>query len=500
MPIKANLPKSFAQLRTSLIAALLVGTALGAGGAAWGLSAPMPPPISVTPTNATQSGFAPLVAKVKPAVVQITTTSPVSGNHAMPNIPNFPPGSPFGDFFRQFRQQNNHNQAITPMQRALGSGFIIDPSGYIVTNNHVVDGARDISVALSNGNKYRAKLIGRDPKTDLALLKIDAGRDLPYVAFGNSDHEQEGDWVIAVGNPYGLGGTVTAGIVSAHGRNINEGPYDDFLQIDAPINPGNSGGPLFDQSGQVIGIDTAIYSPSGGSVGIGFAIPSNVAKDIVAQLRAHGKVARGWLGVQMQPMTESLAKAVGLPDHEGVLVDVVEDDSPAARAHVQQGDVITAFNGKPIRTTRDLAMDVADTPSGKSVAMTVWRNQHSRDLSVTIGTQSKQQLASANGANANPTPVGMALAPLTPEMRDQLSVGPDVGGVVVSQVTPGSKADDSGVQAGDIIQRVAGHAVSSPAEAADQIRAAERQKKPAIPLLVMRNGVSSYLGLQLARG
>jgi serine protease Do len=497
---KTNLSKPFAQLRISLVAALLAGAALGAGGAAWGLSAPTPPPISVAPTNATQSGFAPLVAKVKPAVVQITTTSPVSGNRAMPNFPDFPPGSPFGDFFHQFRQQNNQNQAVTPMQRALGSGFIIDPSGYIVTNNHVVDGARDISVTLSNGDKYRAKLIGRDSKTDLALLKIDAGHDLPYVAFGDSDREQEGDWVIAVGNPYGLGGTVTAGIVSAHGRNINEGPYDDFLQIDAPINPGNSGGPLFNQSGQVIGIDTAIFTPSGGSVGIGFAIPSNVAKDIVAQLRAHGKVARGWLGVQMQPMTESLAKAVGLPNHQGVLVDVVEDDSPAAHAHVQQGDVITAFNGKPIKTTRDLAMAVADTPSGKTVPMTVWRNQHSRDLSVTIGTQNKQQLASANNANANPTPVGMALAPLTPEMRDQLNVGADVGGVVVSRVTPGSKADDSGVQAGDIIQRVAGHPVSSPAEAADQIHAAERQNKPAIPLLVMRNGVSSYLGLQLARG
>ena len=242
---KTDLPKPFARLRISLVAALLVGTGLGAAGTAWGLSAPTPPPISVTPTNATQSGFAPLVAKVKPTVVQITTTSPVSGHHAMPNMPNFPPGSPFSFFFRQFQQQNNNqNQAITPMQRALGSGFIIDPAGYIVTNNHVIKGARDISVTLSNGNKYQAKLIGHDPKTDLALLKINVGHNLPYVAFGDSDHEQEGDWVIAVGNPYGLGGTVTAGIVSAHGRNINEGPYDDFLQIDAPINPGNSGGPL----------------------------------------------------------------------------------------------------------------------------------------------------------------------------------------------------------------------------------------------------------------
>ena len=219
----------------------------------------------------------------------------------------------------------------------------------------------------------------------------------------------------------------------------------------------------------MIGIDTAIYSPSGGSVGIGFAIPSNVAKTIVAQLRAHGKVARGWLGVQMQPMTESLAKAVGLPNHNGVLVDVVEGNSPASHAKVKQGDVIIAYNGKPIKTTRDLAMDVADTSSGKTVSMTVWRNQHKHDLSVTIGTQTKQQLASANNANANPTPVGMALAPLTPQMRDQLNVGPDVGGVVVSQVTPGSKADNSGVEAGDIIQRVAGHSVSNPAQAAERI-------------------------------
>ena len=309
-------------------------------------------------------------------------------------------------------------------QRALGSGFIIDPAGYIVTNNHVVDGAHDVSVTLTDGNKYKAKVVGRDTKTDLALLKIDAGHALPYVAFGDSDNEHEGDWVIAVGNPYGLGGTVTAGIVSAHGRNINAGPYDDFLQIDAPINPGNSGGPLFNQSGQVVGIDTAIYSPSGGSVGIGFAIPSNVAKNIVAQLRDHGKVARGWLGVQMQPLTPTLAKAVGLPNDQGVVVDAVIEDSPAAHASLQQGDVITAFNGKPIKDARDLAMAVADTPERQD------RQPHGvAGQSFPLGechrsARRKTTRVASAGRCRRGKPVGMALEPLTPDMRDQLNLAP----------------------------------------------------------------------------
>ncbi len=380
----------------AVMAALLLGTAIGAGGVAWTLSdrsfAATPAPITVTPTNP-QPGFAPLIAKVKPAVVQIAVTSQPAADRQgadMQQMPDLPP-----PFDQMFRHRFGGQGGAMREQHALGSGFIVDPTGYIVTNNHVVDGAREVSVTLTDGNKYKAKVIGRDAKTDLALVKIDAGHPLPFVAFGNSDNAQEGNWVIAVGNPYGLGGTVTAGIISAHGRNINAGPYDDFLQIDAPINPGNSGGPLFNQSGEVVGIDTAIFSPSGGSVGIGFAIPSNVAKDIVAQLRAHGKVSRGWLGVQMQPLTPALAKAVGLPDTHGVLVNSVTDDSPAARAKLHQGDVITAFAGKPIRNTRDLAMAVADTPSGKSASMTVWRDNHARDLDVTIGTQDKTQVASA---------------------------------------------------------------------------------------------------------
>jgi serine protease Do len=509
--------KSASPLRkVSVVAsALLLGTAVGAGGVAWAVSArptllsgAASAPLGLPPV-VNQAGFSTLVQRVKPAVVQITTSGSRLGGKAeqdrgqqdQPEAQNLPQG-PFGDMLRQyFGQQGNQNseQGSAPEQHALGSGFIIDPAGYIATNNHVVDGARQISVTLSDGNKYPAKVIGRDPKTDLALLKVDAGKPLPFVAFGNSDDEHEGDWVVAVGNPYGLGGSVTAGIISAHGRNINEGPYDDFLQIDAPINPGNSGGPLFNQSGQVVGIDTAIYSPSGGSVGIGFAIPSNVVKNIVGQLRQHGTVARGWLGVEMQPMTAALGKAVGLPNDQGVLVNSVNAGSPASQAKLQQGDVITAFDGKPVKTTKDLAMDVANSPHGKTVRMAVWRNEHPLTLDITIGSQEKQTASADNTGPVNP-PVGLALEQLSPDIRSQLKLEPSINGVVVGQVTPGSNADQSGVQAGDVIMRIAGNAVSSPREAADAIHAAQHANKSAVPLLVMRDGAQAYLGLQLAAG
>jgi serine protease Do len=499
-------------VRRASLAALLVGAAIGVGATALAfsgtsLAAGTPPPLALSsPVTATpQSGFAPLVAKVKPAVVQIAITSRPQidqgdqDGQMQQDGPQDMPG-PFGDMLRRYFHQHGGNGGAGMEEHALGSGFIIDPAGYIVTNNHVVDGAREVSVTLTDGNKYKARVVGRDAKTDLALLKIDAGHALPYVAFGNSDNEQEGDWVIAVGNPYGLGGTVTAGIVSAHGRNINAGPYDDFLQIDAPINPGNSGGPLFNVTGQVVGIDTAIYSPSGGSVGIGFAIPSNVAKDIVAQLREHGKVSRGWLGVQMQPLTPALAKAVGLSNDQGVVVDSVVDGSPAARASVQQGDVITAYDGKPIKSARDLAMAVADTPSGKTASLTVWRNEHSRSVNVTIGTEQNTHVAMADTNASGEKPVGMSLEPLTPDMRDQLNLKPTTQGVVVGQVAEGSRADESGIQAGDVIERVGGNPVSTPAQVAEAIHAAERQKKDALPLLVMRSGETAYLGLQLTEG
>ncbi len=390
----SNTPKTFA-------AAMLLTTALAAGTGAFlatNINQSHAAPITVTPVNPSP-GFSQLITKVKPAVVQITVVSgpgkeaaadaddedeDASPDEALKNMP-----PEMQRFFRQFGGQGRL-QMPRPQQResrAQGSGFIIDASGYIVTNNHVVDGARDVQVTLTDGSKFTAKVIGNDSKTDLALIKIDAKRELPYVAFGDSDTAHEGDWVIAVGNPYGLGGTATAGIISAHNRDIHSGPYDDFLQIDASINPGNSGGPLFNQSGQVVGVDSAIYSPNGGSVGIGFAIPSNVARMVVTQLREHGTVTRGWLGVSMQPLTPSLAKAAGVGSEKGVMVNSVVENSPASRAGVQQGDVITQFGGKTIADPRDLALAVANTTAGASAKMTVIRNGATTPLNVTIANE-----------------------------------------------------------------------------------------------------------------
>ena len=486
-------PKAFA-------AALLVTTALAAGTGAFLATSTsqsaQAAPITVTPVNPAP-GFSQLVTKVKPAVVQISVVSGPGKDDAEDaaedstpdqQMENLPPE--VQRFLRQFGQRGQQTpRPQQRVQRGQGSGFIVDGAGYIVTNNHVVDNARTVDVTLTDGSKYTAKVIGTDVKTDLALVKIDAGHELPYVAFGDSDTAHEGDWVIAVGNPYGLGGTVTAGIISAHGRDIHSGPYDDFLQIDAPINPGNSGGPLFNQSGQVVGVDAAIYSPNGGSVGIGFAIPSNVAKMVVAQLREHGSVARGWLGVSMQPLTPSLTKAAGLKSEKGVIVNSVVENSPAAKAGVQQGDVITGFGGKTIADPRDLAMAVANTKSGASAKMNVIRNGAPTALNVTIADEQKPvQAARAETPAAKPAalkhPVGMSLAA-------------DAKGALVSSIIPGSHAEDSGLQAGDIIERVNGAKVSSPDQVVAALRSAEDQKREAVSLLITRDGHSAFLGLQL---
>jgi len=484
------------RMRRPALAAALLASTIFAGGAfvghAWSADqAPATPPITVSP-SAEQHGFAQLVAKVKPAVVNIATTETQTQTQG-PDLSQLPPE--FRQFFQQFgghQFRNQENQEV----HALGSGFIVDPAGYIVTNNHVVDHAHKITVTTNDGTNYPAKVVGRDSKTDVAVLKIDAGKPLPYVAFGNSDKADVGDWVVAVGNPFGLGGTVTAGIISAHGRNINEGPYDDFLQIDAPINPGNSGGPLFNEAGQVIGIDTAIYSPNGGSVGIGFAIPSNMASQVVSELKANGKVERGWLGVQMQQVTPPLAKAMGLSAPEGVLVDKIVPDSPSV-GKLDQGDVITAFNGKTIKNPRDLAVDVADAKAGSTAKLSVVRNGHEQTIDIVIGNQSKEKKVASAGTSAHGQKLGLALAPLTDDMRSQLGLDDSVQGAVVAQVKPGSPADESGVQPNDVITRVGGDHVTSPAQAAAQFRAAEHAKKKSVPLLVMRQGTPYYLALQL---
>ena len=303
-----------------------------------------------------QQSFAPLVKRVLPAVVNISVTEKTGANVASDQLPEEFRGSPFDEFLRRFFDQHGGQFGARPFSEgpgeenvkriALGSGFIIDPSGIIVTNNHVVGEAAKVEIILQDNTRYPAKIIGRDPHTDIAVLKIKADKPLPYVAFGDSSAAQVGDWVVAVGNPFGLGGSVTTGIISARGRDIHSGQFDDFLQIDAPINRGNSGGPTFNLNGEVIGINTAIYSPNGGSVGIGFAVPSNVAKTVVAQLEAHGKVSRGWLGVQIQEVTPAIAASLGLKGEHGALVAVVTPDSPGAHAGLKQGDVILSFNGK----------------------------------------------------------------------------------------------------------------------------------------------------------
>lgn len=483
--------------RRAIAALLLASTVLAGGGGFIAARAigqeqnaqaiqPMPQAQPVHP------GFSQLVERVKPAVVNIATVEKMDPQAQQRRMPNFPPGSPFEEFFREFFDQQRRGP-----RQALGSGFLIDADGHIVTNNHVIEGAGKIEVTLSDGTSYPATVKGRDPKTDLALIKIDAGKPLPHVVFGDSEKAKIGDWVIAVGNPFGLGGSVSAGILSARGREINAGPYDDFLQIDAPINPGNSGGPVFDTSGQVIGVATAIYSPSGGNIGIGFAVPSALATDIIAQLKKTGKVERGWLGVQMQPMTETLAKAVGRKDEAGVIVSVVEPDSPAAKAGLQQGDIILGFDGRAIEKPRDLAIAVANAEAGQKAALRIWREGRERTLNVTIGSQPGEQSAAA-GEEAGDDKVGLALAPLTPQLRSQLGVDGGINGVVVAQVAPDSKAQESGVQQGDVIVRVGGEVVSTPNQVAEKIRTARQAKKEAVTLLVMRDGTPYYLALPLA--
>jgi serine protease Do len=489
-------------------AALMVTTILGGGvaGYAWSQQAvpqaapPVAAPTTVpAPYGIPQLGFADLADKVKPAVVNISTTERVSGGGMdMRQMPKMP--KQMEEMFKRYFEGQREGQGQGPgrTKRSAGSGFIIDPAGWIITNNHVVDGATKVTVTLDDGSSYQATVRGTDDKVDLAVLKIDSQRPLPFLQLGNSDAARVGDWVLAVGNPFGLGGSVTAGIISAHNRNLHAGPYDDFLQIDASINPGNSGGPVFNQQGQVIGVSTAIYSPTGASVGIGFAIPSNLVSRVVNELREHGSVSRGWLGVQMQPLTEQLATAMGRPNTSGVVVNRVEDDSPAAKAKLQQGDVITAFEGRPIKGPRDLAVAVGDTKAGTTARMTVWREGRERTINVTIGSPAAKKQAQANDeAVPSTSEVGLAFAPLNNEKRKELELPATARGVVVQRVVPESRAAESGLSVGDVIVRVGDEAVTTPADAMAKIRKAQDQKKSAVPLLVMREGNTYYVALQL---
>ncbi len=450
--------------------------------------------------------FAPLVAKVKSSVVSIRVKADVEARVASNDDgdqfqeENPFEGTPFERFFKNpdspFRHFHSpHGGHHTVM--AQGSGFFISPDGYLVTNNHVASNAVSLEVVMDDGKLYNARVIGTDPKTDLALLKVEGRTDFPYVKFSHTGVEV-GDWVVAMGNPFGLGGTVTAGIVSARGRDIGEGPYDDFLQIDAAVNKGNSGGPTFNQDGEVIGVNTAIYSPSGGSVGIAFDIPASTVERVVAALKDHGHVTRGWLGVQIQGLTPELADSLGLKKVTGALVAVPQDGSPAEKAGIRAGDLITEVNGAEVKDARDLAKKIAEIPPGSDSALTVNRNGQTKTITVKIGEAPEK---SEKHANAEPSTSKTGLTELGIRVAPASEVNPDeTKGLAVVGVEPGGKAADAGLATGDIILKVGDETVN---KAEDLQRALENAKKTGRKnalALVKRNGDQQFIALPASVG
>lgn len=455
--------------------------------------------------------FSALAEKLLPAVVNISTTQALPEREGPDlEMPQFPPGSPFEEFFREFFGRRGMPGApnAPPMPRriqSLGSGFVIDPSGLIATNNHVVEGASEIEVTLQDDSTLKAEIVGTDEITDLAVLRVKPPGPLTAVRFGDSNNAKIGDWVLAIGNPFGLGGSVTAGILSAHHRILNAGPYDDFLQTDASINRGNSGGPMFNLAGEVIGINTAIFSPSGGSVGIGFAIPSSIAGPVIDQLKTAGKVERGWIGVRIQPVSDEIAQALGLDRARGALVADVEPDSPAARAKLQPGDVILTFDGKPVERTRELPRIVAATPKDQQVAVTLWRNGKEEKASITVGRlEPEKMMAGARPSQSpkepekpQPGALGLALAPLTPELRQRLEIDPKSEGVAVVAVAEGSAAAQKGIQPGDVIRSVGMDAVKDPREVNEKIEAAKKVGRESVLLRIERGGAAQFVAVPI---
>ncbi len=465
---------------------------------------------------APSSGYADLVAKVMPAVVSVTVkrmpaAETVNGPREFggPESGQGPDAEMFRRFMQRFFGERGRQFQMPQMPdgpggapiMAAGTGFIFDKDGYIATNNHVVENAGEVTVTMSDGRDVPATVVGTDPDTDLAVLKIETDKPLPYVEFADSDTVRVGDPVVAIGNPFGLGDTVTAGIVSAEHRNIGAGRFDDFMQIDAPINRGNSGGPTFDLEGKVIGINTAINSPNGGNVGIGFAIPSNLAKQIAMDLREHGQVVRGWLGVYIQGIDEDLAKNLDLSTAEGALVAQVTPDSPAAAAGIEQGDVILSYNGQQIKKLRDLTSEVADTAPGTDAEMKVWRHGEQMTVDVEIGKTpgSDQVMASAEQPSDNTPKLGVALARLTPEARQSLNLPDGTEGAVVTEVQPDSAAAEKGLQRGDVIVEVDHHKVTEPKMVADAVRDAAKRGDDTVLLLVKHEGHDRFVAVRLER-
>jgi serine protease Do len=498
--------KALSARRVTLLASVAgLGIALlatGPGGylpmspAAWGA-----PAQAADAAVSQPAGFGDLVAKVKPAVVSVrvkideTAQMMSDDQNDNENVVPFAPGSPMEKFFRQFGQPTpNEMPRGRRMMTGEGSGFFISSDGYAVTNHHVVDHAKTVQVTADDGTIYTAKVIGSDPKTDVALIKVDGKNDFPFVKFADQT-PRVGDWVVAVGNPFGLGGTVTAGIVSARGRDIGAGPYDDYIQIDAPINKGNSGGPAFNTGGDVIGVNTAIYSPSGGSVGIGFDIPAATAKMVVAQLKEHGYVSRGWLGVRIQPVTAGIASSLGMKKAEGAIVDEPQADSPAAKAGIESGDVITALNGTPVKDARDLARTIGMMAPNTSAKLDIVRKGEARTVTVTLAQMPNERQAKAeseSGASTSPAPhLGLALAPAS-EVD-----GSGGKGVVVTAVDPNGPAAEQGLQTGDVILDVGGKAVANAGDVRKALVDAKDQGKHDVLMRVKTGEGTRFVAMPL---
>lgn len=462
-----------------------------------------------------RKGFADLAERLLPSVVNISTSQKVEERVTPPTLPQMPEGSPFEEFFEEFMDRRNQQLPQTPPS-SLGSGFIIDADkGYLVTNNHVIADADEVKITLHDDTVIPVEIVGRDEKTDLAVLKIkpeDMPKDgkLKAVKFGDSDEMRVGDWIVAIGNPFGLGGTVTAGIISARQRDINSGPYDDYLQTDASINRGNSGGPMFNTEGDVIGVNTAIYSPSGGSVGIGFAIPSNMAEPVINQLIKYGRTRRGWLGIRIQNVTEEIAESLGLEKDMGALVASVTEDGPAEKAGIKAGDVVISFDGKSIDTMRELPRIVADTEIDSTVPVEVWRNDKKLTLQATVGELEKAEEA---GLLDNDTAVtgegdargykldklGMSAATLTDRLRAEFGIGAGVEGVVITHIESGSDAMQKGLKPGDVILEVNQNQVTTPSSVNSFVENARRSGRSSVLLLVNRSGDVRFVALRLAQ-
>jgi serine protease Do len=471
-------------LRSSTLLALVLG---------FGLSVA---PVTEVQAFGAPESFAELAQKISPAVVNITTSAMIAApTDGMPQVPE---GSPFKDFFDDF---GGPGQGGPQRSEALGSGFVVSEDGYIVTNNHVIEGADEIEIEFFSGEKLKAKLVGTDTKTDIALLKVESDKPLEFVTFGNSDLMRVGDWVMAMGNPLGQGFSVSAGIVSARGRQL-QGSYDDFIQTDAAINRGNSGGPLFNMDGQVVGVNTAILSPNGGSIGIGFSMASNVVSKVVDQLKEFGETRRGWLGVRIQDVTPDIAESMGLADAKGALVTDVPD-GPAKDAGITSGDVITRFDTNDVSSAGDLTRRVADAPIGEAVPVIVLRDGKTETLAVTLGRREDAEAKTMPASSPAPEApkqietLGMTLAPLDDDMRSRLGLDPSSEGLMVMKVDQASEAFTKGLVEGDLITEAGQQKVVRLQDLQDRIKEAKDAGRKSLLLLVRRGGDPRFVALSI---